>query len=148
MSPRRKACISIFIVAWTLVFHYESIRHQWLNPLFRTELPKVKLLFPPAGWIMFFRVDESSGGAEVYGIKGQSTTLIDPHRIFATRWVGYDNIHRNVLITVLHPGYSQDFCGYLRRKFPEYDGFAVVEVWIRSVIEGPDKKLYHMTYRC
>ncbi len=147
MSVRR-AAISLFVLGWLAVFNYESTRLLYLNRWFKTELPKVKYLFPPAGWIMFFRVDDADGRAEVYGRKGLEGTLIDPHRIFATRWVGYDNIRRNVLITTLNPVYQPDFCRYLGRKFPEYEGFIVMEVWTPSVTREPNKKLRRLAYRC
>ncbi len=147
MSGRRLG-ISAFVVLWLFVFNYESLRYNFLNRWLGTQLPKVKLLFPPAGWIMFYRVDEADGRAEVYGLKGGTTALIDPHRIFGTRWVGYDNIRRNILISVLHPSRGPGFCRYLERKFPEYDGFAVVEVWIPSVVQKPHRHLRRLSYRC
>lgn len=147
MTPRRKALISSFVVVWTALFHYESLRYNYLNRWFQADLPKLKLLFPPAGWIMFYRVDRSDGRAEVWGRRGAEAGLIDPHRIFATRWVGYDNIRRNVLITALNQAYAPSFCRYLRRKFPGYDGFVVMEVWTPSVLE-PDRQVKQLAYRC
>ncbi len=148
MSPWRRAAISVFVVAWLLVFNYESVRHNYLERWLHRDLPKVKFLFPPAGWIMFYRVDDASGSAEVYGRKGEDGALIDPHRIFETRWVGYDNIHRNVLISALNRAYAPSFCGYLKRKFPEYDGFLVMESWVLSVSKEPDKVFRRLAYRC
>jgi hypothetical protein len=147
MTAKRRA-ISAFAAAWLLLFHYESLRLSYLNPLLGVELPKTKLLFPPAGWIMFYRVDDSDGRAEVYGLKDGAAALIDPHRVFATRWLGYDNIRRNILVSVLHPSRAPDFCRYLARKFPEYDSFAVVEVWIPSVVEKPHREERRVSYRC
>lgn len=145
---RRNAWISLFVVLWSLLFHYESLRYNYLNRWTGADLPKVKFLYPPAGWIMFFQVGEGDGRAEVYGRKGSDGELIDPHRIFATRWVGYDNIRRNVLITVLSPHYQGDFCRYLQRKFPEYEGFLVMEAYTPSVSKQPDQVLRRLAYRC
>lgn len=148
ISPRRKVVISIFVVLWLLVFYYESNRHFFLNPLFGRELPKIKFLFPPAGWIMFFNVDAGYGGAEVYGIKEGRRHFIDPHDILETKAVGYDNIHRNVLSEVLSYHRRGAFCRFLRRKFPEYDLFEVAAVYYPSVVENPKRKLYRRVYGC
>lgn len=148
MAPARRIAIGVFVAAWLFVFNYESLRYNYLGRWLGADLPKVRWLFPPAGWIMFYRVDGADGRAEVYGRKGAQAELIDPHRIFATRWVGYDNIHRNVLITVLRPAYAGDFCRYLRRKFPEYDGFVVMEAWVPSVVEKPQETVRQLAYRC
>ena len=150
MLPRkiRDKAITVFVIVWCLVFHYESLRAGALNPLFGRELPKIKFLFPPAGWIMFYQVGESEVRAEVYGLKNREHTLIDPHRIFDIHWLGYDNIRRNVLVTVLDPYYARTFCPYIHRKFPEYDGFAVAEVVYPSNIRYPGKKLMKVLYEC
>jgi len=145
---QRNLLISVFVVFWTLLFHYESTRNFYLNPLFQMDLPKTKFLFPPAGWIMFFNLDESYGGAEVYGLKSGRPEAIDPHRIFETKAVGYDNIHRNVLSSVLSSYRERDFCRFLRRKFPEYEQFLVAAFYYPSVIKTPNKKLYQIEYVC
>ena len=144
----RNALISIFVAAWLGLFHYESLRHNYLSPFFGRELPKFKFLYPPAGWIMFFNVDEIEGRAKVYGISDLGPYPIDPHRIFENRWIGYDNIRRNILITVLHPAYAHDFCRYLKRKFPSYQHFAIVEVIYPSNIRTPGKKIEKLAYAC
>ena len=120
--------ITWFVIAWTLVFHYESLRARYLQPLVRFALPKLLLLFPPAGWIMFYRIEPSYGFAEVYGFIDPSThpspplgprsgfrptdkpvglhshaVPLDPHAIFPIDALGYDNIRRNVLVSVLSP---------------------------------------------
>ena len=139
--------ISIFVIFWIVVFNYESVRYFYLEPLFRKNLPKAKFLFPPAGWIMFFNVDESYGLAEVYGVKGSLHERIDPHAIFETRGVWYDNIHRNVLSGIL--SYQEGaFCRLLKRKFPAYDRFLVTAVYYPSIIKTPGKKLYRPAYTC
>ena len=145
---RRKIIISIFVILWTLVFHYESTRHFLLNPWASRQLPKIKFLFPPAGWIMFFNVDEAYGGAEVYGLSQGQPQLIDPHKILETKAIGYDNIHRNVLSEVLSPYRARSFCGFLKRKFPEFNEFTVVATYYPSVVKEPQQKLYKTMYVC
>ena len=149
MRRRRHALISAFVIAWTLLFHYETLRAGYLGPLAGRELPKTRLLFPPAGWIMFFSVDKAYGFAEVYGLRaGEEPRLLDPHDVFATRAVGYDNTHRNVLVSVLHHSHGPAFCGYLTRKFPAYDGFAVVYAEYPDVTSAPDQPVRRLAYRC
>ena len=161
---RRNAWISAFVIVWIAVFHYETLRLSYLSPLalrLRSalappgaeglagrQLPKLKFLYPPAGWIMFFNVNRSYGFAEVYGVSGTQPVLMDSHRIFGTRFVGYDNIHRNVLVSVLSAQDAPSFCRYLGRKFPEYDGFAVVYRVYPDVVNRPDETLAQVAYRC
>ena len=145
---KRNVWIGLFVIAWIAVFHYETLRLNYLSPLFGRELPKLKFLYPPAGWIMFFNVDRSYGFAEVYGLAGGRPSLIDPHRIFATRFVGYDNIHRNVLISVLSSRAAPGFCRYLGRKFPAYDGFLVVYAVYPDLINQPQAIQRQAAYRC
>jgi len=97
---------------------------------------------------MFFNVDAGYGGAEVYGVKGGQKDLLDPHDILETKAVGYDNIHRNVLSEVLSFYHGPAFCRFLRRKFPEYEQFAVVAVYYPNVAENPKEKLYRTVYVC
>ena len=145
---RRSVPITVFVICWTLVFQYETLRLHYLRPLFKRELPKLALLFPPAGWIMFFNVDKAYGFAEVYGLRGTNPTQLDPHDIFETKAVGYDNIHRNVLVGVLDRGDAPSFCRYLRRKFPAYDSFAVLYCQYPDVVNAPDQILRQVAYRC
>lgn len=148
MSRGRALRISLFVLAWISLFHYETLRLNYLSPLLGRELPKFKLLYPPAGWIMFFNVNESYGSAEVYSLRGDHPTLLDPHAIFPMRNVLYDNIHRNVLVGVLNASYGRPFCGYLFRKFPDYDGFAIVYAQYTDVTEDPQTKKQQVAYRC
>ena len=162
--------ISLFVLAWMLLFHYETLRLNYLSPLFGRELPKFKFLYPPAGWIMFFNVDRSYGFAEVYGLRdgppgpsgsddpkgrglstrrvGDQPVLIDPHEIFRTRFVWYDNIRRNVLISVLSANAEPNFCPYLHWRFPQYESFAVLYRVYPDVVEKPNETLYQVAYRC
>ena len=117
-------------------------------PLLGREPPKVPLLFPPAGWIMFFRVDAQYGFAEVYGVRRDTTTLLDPHAIFSTQAVGYDNIRRNMLVSVLYAQRAPAFCAYLRRKFPAFDTFAVVYAEHPDLVHSPDRVLRQVAYQC
>jgi len=148
MRLRRHTLITWFVVAWTLLFQYETLRASYLTPLLKRELPKLPLLFPPAGWIMFFNVDRTYGFAEVYGLRGSEVAQLDPHDIFETRAVGYDNIHRNVLVGVLYRDRAPAFCRYLHRKFPGYDAFAVVHAEYADVVNAPDRILRQVAYRC
>ncbi len=140
--------ISGFVIAWLLVYNYESLRFNYLNRWLGMQLPKVKLLFPPAGWIMFYEVGDASGGAEVWAVKDNQITVLDPHAIFGTRWLGYDNIHRGVLGRVLNPAQGPAFYRYLKRKFPGYEKFAVVQVYYPSVTQQRGNKLYKVIYKC
>ena len=144
----RHARISLFVLAWIALFHYESLRLHYLSPLAGRELPKSKFLYPPAGWIMFYNVDRSYGAAEVYGIQQGRLLLIDPHRIFATRFVGYDNIRRNVLVSVLSAHAAPPFCRYLARKFPQYARFAVAYAAYPDLVDRPGEKFYQLAYQC
>lgn len=145
---RRNAFITVFVVSWMLVFLYETFRASYLSPLLRRELPKVPLLFPPAGWIMFFNVDQSYGFAEIYGLRGTEAILLEPRAIFKTRNIGYDNIRRNVLIGVLDQRRRSAFCRYLRRRFPQYHSFAVVYAHYPDLIDTPSRVLRQVMYRC
>ncbi len=144
----RSTFITIFVILWTLAFHYESTRAFYLNPLFGRQLPKVKFLFPPAGWIMFFNVDDTYGCAEVYGFKDGQPQFIDPHLILQTRPIGYDNIHRNALSVALDQGLQDSFCRFLKRKFSYFDGFVVTVVYYPSVTKTPSLRYQRVMYRC
>jgi len=145
---RRNTRITWFVLCWTLLFHYESLRAGYLSPLLKRELPKCPLLFPPVGWIMFFQVDRSYGFAEVYGVRDDRPHLLDPHDVFRTRALGYDNIHRNVLIGVLSRSRAEAFCRYLHWKFPADDAFLVVYAFYPDLIEAPEQLLRQVAYRC
>lgn len=148
-SSRNRALITAFVLAWLSLFVYESLRLKYLSPLAGRPLPKTPLLYPPAGWIMFFRVDADYGFAEVYALKhGEKPEAIDPHAIFATQAVGYDNIHRNVLVSVLDPRHKPGFCRLLNRKFPDADGFAIVHAAYPDLIGQPERVLRQVVYRC
>ena len=145
---RRNTLITIFVICWTLVFQYETLRASYLSPFVGRELPKLPFLFPPAGWIMFFNIDKSYGFAEVYGVRNGQPILLDPHDILETKAVGYDNIHRNVLVGVLSRGDAQSFCRFLRRKFPSYDEFLVIYAQYPDLVSTPDRILRQLAYRC
>ncbi len=144
----RNILISIFVILWSLLFHYESMRTFFLSSLLQKPLPKLKFLFPPAGWIMFYNVDNSFGHAEVYGVKGNDVQVIDPHLILMNRTIGYDNVHRNVLSTVLYDDRKRSFCRYMRRKFPEFDKFLVAYVHYPSLDENPRNRIVKVMYQC
>jgi len=144
----RNICISAFVVLWIFVFHYESLRYFYLEPFFSRPMPKVKFLFPPAGWIMFFSVDDQFATAKVYGSMEGQTQLIDPHDIFRTRPIGFDNIHRNIIGEVLEPGLRKSFCSFLKRKFPEFDNFLIAEVYYPSLVRLPSVRIERVAYQC
>jgi hypothetical protein len=144
----RNKLISIFVILWLGVFYYESTCYYYLQPLFKRELPRMKFLFPPAGWIMFYNIGDNFGYAEVYGVKDSKPQLIDPHQILETRAIGYDNINRNALVTVLTPGISQSFCPYLQRKFPYFEKFLVTYVEYPHLTEAPFEKQQTVAYEC
>ena len=144
----RNIIISVFVLICLAVFHYESTRAFYLEPFAHRALPKVKFIFPPAGWIMFYRVDDDFGCAQVYGVKNATPRLIDPHDILRTRSIGYDNIHRNVLSNVLAPELRQPFCAFLKRKFPAFDSFFVTQVYYPSLSRDPYEKKENLIYRC
>ena len=145
---RRNAAITWFVICWLSVLLYETFRYNYLSPLIGRPLPKLALLFPPAGWIMFYEVDNTYGFAEVYGMRGGQPSMIDPHDIFETKAVGYDNIHRNVLVGVLSQDRAPAFCRYLRRKFPQHESFAVLYGQYPDVIAEPRRVEYRVAYRC
>ena len=145
---RRNCLISIFVIIWLIVFHYESLRTFYLNPLVNHELPKLKFLYPPAGWIMFYHVGPSYGYAEVYGLKNGQSHYIDPHHILQTRAIGYDNINRNALVSVLHQSMQGSTCVFLKRKFPYFDSFMVVYANYPDVVKTPFIKQQTLVYQC
>jgi hypothetical protein len=140
--------ITWFVIVWLSVFLYETFRAGYLSPLVHRPLPKLPLLFPPAGWIMFYNVDTTYGFAEVYALRGRDPVPLDPHAIFTTRSVGYDNIRRNLLVGVLSQREAPLFCGYLGRKFPEAEGFLVIYAQYPDVVETPDRVDRMLAYRC
>ena len=150
MARWRRVSISVFVIFWILLFHYESLRAFYLSPLAGRPLSKFPLLFPPAGWIMFYEVDNSWSTAEVYGRKKiGEPEFIDPHRIFETRFVGFDNIHRNIMVNALDGRRTADFCGFLKRKFPEYDAFIVFLAGYPELVpKGGRQKMYRPLYKC
>ncbi len=148
MTNIRNIIISIFVAVWLCAFHYESLRHFYLSPWVGRELPKIKWLFPPAGWVMFFNVGDQYGHAQVYGIINGRSQIIDPHQILLTRAIGYDNINRNALSTVLSADVKDQFCTYLRRKFPYYESFVVTYVQYPALTARPYERLEGVAYEC
>ena len=148
LTKLRSFCISIFVVLWILIFHYESLRAFYLNPLFKRDLPKVKFLFPPAGWIMFYEVGDAFGVVEVYGVKNKTVQKIDPHDIFRTRTIGFDNIHRGIMGVAVSRGMEQQFCSFLLRRFSYFDRFMIVHVGYPSISQEPYQRNEQLLYQC
>jgi len=145
----RNILISIFVLTWLFLFNYESVRAFYLNPLFKRDLPKTKFLFPPAGWIMFFNVGDGFGTVEVYGLReGRAPQLIDPHAIFQTRQIGYDNIHRGALFAFSSMRAKPQTCAFLHRKFPYFQQFAVMYVQYPSIVKNPMEQERFVIYQC
>lgn len=148
----RNACISIFVVVWLVLFHYQSLRHfyiaPWVKKHWDVDLAPTPWLFPPAGWIMFYQVGESTGFTEVYGVKDGQPQFLDPHDILPVKTIMFDNIHRGILGNVLSRGYEQSFCGYLKRKFSYFDEFWVTAVHYPSVIKAPYERYQRVMYTC
>ena len=97
---------------------------------------------------MFYNVDDSAGYVEVYGVKESTPFLIDAHDIFATRTIGFDNIHRNILSSVADPAMAKPFCKFLWRKFQYYERFIVTGVYYPSITKEPNKVLQQVKYQC
>ncbi len=145
----RNTLISLFVILWLCVFHYESIRAFYLNPLFKRDLPHMKFLFPPAGWIMFYNVGDQSGNVEVFGLKqGKPPQLIDPHQIFQTRQIGYDNIHRGAMGAFTSERAAPQACRFLHRKFPYFEKFLVTYINYPSVSKNPMEQVRYVVYQC
>ena len=140
--------ISIFVVFWFFIFHYESVRYFYLERRVGHPLPKVKFLFPPAGWIMFYNVGPANSYVEVSGIKEGIPQTIDPHDIFRTRTIMFDNIHRNILGAAASPYAAKDFCHFLEHRFPYFDGFIVSELYYPDVTKEPHRRYQQEMYRC
>jgi hypothetical protein len=148
LTRRRTAYITAFVIVWNAIFLYQTFRYNHIGPLLKTELPAIPLLFPPAGWIMFYQVDSRFGNAEVYGVRGQEVVAIDPHAIFSTRSVLYDNFHRNILIGVAYRERAPSFCAYLQRRFPGFERFAVVYAQYPDIVNQPDTVQRGIAYQC
>lgn len=148
----RNTAITVFVIVWSLFFFYQTFRARilapWAKQVFQVELLKIPLLFPPAGWIMFYRVDPNYGRAEVYGVNGETLETIDPHDILETQALGYDNIHRNVLVGALYRDRANAFCKFLDRKFPNYESFMVIYARYPDLLNKPDEIQKQVAYRC
>jgi len=148
MKKWRNRIITVFVVLWCLAFHYESIRHFYLNPLFGQSLPKIKFLFPPAGWIMFYRVDNAYGHIRIFGIKEDRNYEIDPHEIFRVRTIGYDNIHRGVISSAASQRNSRAFCQHLYKRFNNFDDFKILYSYYPNFIKDPHLTYQQVLYSC
>lgn len=148
MNKWRNTFITVFVIFWCLAFHYESVRHFYLNPLFDRNLPKIKFLFPPAGWIMFFRVDSAYGHRQIYGVKDEQAFEIDPHEVFRVRTIGFDNVHRGVVSGAADPRNRLMFCRQLYKRFEGYEDFRVVYTFYPDFIDEPLTRYQRVLYGC
>ena len=96
---------------------------------------------------MFYNVDDRFGYIEVVGQKGNEMYFIDPHEIIETRTIGFDNIFRNILSQMGNKRSSQAFGRFLKRKFPEYDGFVVSYIYFPDLVHRPQYRERRLLYR-
>lgn len=147
-KPWRNRVITCFVIVWILAFHYESLRAFYLDPLAGRPLPKIKFLFPPAGWIMFYKVDQDYGHVRVIGYKNGQNFEIDPHEIFRVRTIGYDNVHRGVISAAASSRNREAFCNHLYRRFDAVDSFTVVSTYYPNFVEKPYEQYSQILYSC
>ena len=148
MNRCRNFFISVFVILWCLAFHYESARHFYLEPLAKRPLPKIKFLFPPAGWIMFFRVDEAYGHLRVFGFKDGQSFEVDPHEVFRVRTIGFDNIHRGIMGAAASRRNSGAFCKQLYSRFEYFDSFRILYDYYPNFVTEPAKRYQQIFYSC
>jgi len=148
----RNAAISLFVVIWLFIFHFESTRYFYYKEPIAKKIeevvPKFKFLFPPIGWIMFYNIDDSFGHVIVYGKKGDETQPLDPHEIFRTRTIGYDNIHRGILGTASYKQNVHRFCRFLYHRFEYFDTFIVSMAHYPQRSVEPYKRIQNVLYTC
>lgn len=144
----RNILITLFVIVWTIIFHYESARYFYFQRWFNRPLPKMKLLFPPAGWIMFYEVTRQSGNVEVYGVKNSVPQLIDPHDIFRTRTFGFDNVHRGIMSVAADEKNKTRFCGFLRKRFPYFDQYVITYDYYPDITKERHQKWQTVLYQC
>jgi len=148
MRKWRNWCITLFVIVWSLAFHYESVRYFYLEPLLKRPLPKIKFLFPPAGWIMFYNVGESYGYIRIFGTKNGQAYEIDPHDIFRVRTIGFDNIHRGVIIGAASQRQRRSFCRHLYQNFEQFERFRVVSTYYPNFVSNPYEQHHQVVYEC
>ena len=81
-------------------------------------------------------------------LKTGSPSLSTRIKYWQTRAIGYDNINRNALITVLPPEMASSFCPFLKRKFPYFEKFLVTYVEYPHLTEQPFEKTQTEVYSC
>lgn len=148
MNKWRKIFITVFVILWCLAFHYESVRYFYLVPLFNRSLPKIKFLFPPAGWIMFYRIDAAYGHIRIFGFKDRQHYEIDPHEVFRVRTIGYDNIHRGIIGGAASERHRYAFCKQLTRRFKDFENFRIVYDYYPDFVTEPYKRYQQVLYNC
>ena len=97
---------------------------------------------------MFYNVDERFSRVDVYGVKKQQLYLIDPHDIFRTRTIGFDNIHRGILGSVVGQGQANQFCPFLEYRFPYFDRFIITLNYYPDFLKEPYKQFQEVRYQC
>ena len=144
----RNKFITLFVILWCLAFHYESVRAFYLEPLLHRSLPKIKFLFPPAGWIMFYNVDNSYAYVRIVGVKDNHTISIDPHEIFRVRTIGFDNIHRGIMGIAAEHRHVPAFCHQLYKRFGNIDYFNVYYIYYPNFADHPYEQYEQLLYTC
>lgn len=87
----------------------------------------------------------------MYGVKNNQSQLIDPHDIFRTRTIGYDNIHRGILGSVNNPNnpaVAAQFCRYLNYRFPYFEKFFITASYHPDMVERPYDRRQNILYQC
>ena len=148
MGKWRDRFITFFVILWCLAFHYESVRYFYLQPLLKRPLPKIKFLFPPAGWIMFYHVDSGYAHNRIFGVKNSQSYEIDPHEVFRVRTIGFDNVHRGVVSGAASQRYRYAFCKQLYTRFKGNDNFIIVQDYYPDFVNEPYKRYQQVLYDC
>lgn len=99
---------------------------------------------------MFYQITSEYSTAEVFGItKEGREERIDPHRIMTPDFIGFDNIHRNIMVNLLVPYRTEGICRYLHWKFPEYQKLRVDYVAYPQLVPvETQKKFSRPIYQC
>ena len=148
MKKGRKILISLLILAGMVLFHYESIRFLYLSPALG-RLPEIPFLFPKNGWTLFYKFENFWVNLEVFGSpKGKNPEWIDPHRIFRTRFWGFDTVPHNSLMNIAIYGTQPEFCAFLKKKFPAYENFLLVQSGYRQLVPRRSEKEVFSYFQC
>lgn len=125
-SRSRKIVISLLILAACFLFHYESLRPVYLQPLLKKPLPHTPLFFPAQGWTMYYKVANAWLTAELYGLNpGQKPQKIDLHEVLDPGFWAYDAIRQNIVMHAVPKAQMPSFCRFLAARFGQYENFMI-----------------------